>query len=972
MVNPKTTENTVSSFLAERLRLKIPVANPFVRIDTPNGSREVDIFCRNGGTYLIEAKYSEKDLLQAIGKIQNDYIKHSKILGINGGFALLYPEALQHIADPEQLKTQMHKYKFTLICQFPQEDRRPFTKIEGNIDKIADEIAELILKPLRPVEIDVKFTIDTLKKSTRYIVESLGELQETEIKTFFSEQEVFRHILPTKKGEIPISSLRNGIAYILLTQLLFYHILSKVREDIELIDTDKISSSKDLDVLFTDLMKKTKDYKAIFSYRIADILPKKDSVTSKVRELINVINGLSPEKIGGDLLGTVFHDLIPFEVRKTIAAYYTNVLAAEMLAWLSIDKSNAKVIDLAAGSGGLLVAAYRRKKYLCFKKFDEKVHLSFLEKDIFGMDIMPFASAIAASHLAIQEPQYFTQKVNIGVWDSTELEPNMSIPTIMNTFGKFLSKTILQKKLDQSTVKIEKSVVELTSSTDEIKLTKVDTVIMNPPFTRQERIPEEYKEILAKRFGAYKKYISGQMSYFGYFLFLGDKFVAKNGRLAFVMPATFLSKKQTEGLRKFISENYFVEQIILNRDGLSFSESTLFREILFVAKKTDTQKGKTKLIFIKKFPKTLDDSRRIATHIKEATSDVDDDLLTIKMIDYHTLTQNTENWYKWLIYSQLPEFIERITHSNQVKSFEPYIKHTARLDLDKIKFDDFHGFILYNQERALKSDDLWIVKEEKKDKIIAKHRVLDVSIDLPYTILKRGLRRHTNVLSLDVTKSADFLIYRFDPKVKEMATYSVTKDKLRQINEQNFGLRKVYIEKRECNLVILRRPFIASPGTRCISFYSNNKIVGIDMWNIELADSDEMKILCLWFNSSLTLLQLLSLGITAEGSWAKINEDDILSKLLIIDINKIDNKDKMVLLNLFEKLKDKKFKSLLDQFTEIDSDRRNLDETFLKILGFKNTEMDIYLKKVYEILGSDLKILAQVESDTEEFTSEGD
>ncbi|MEM3714716.1 MAG: N-6 DNA methylase [Nitrososphaeria archaeon] len=964
MVNPKITENAISTLLAERLKGKIPIVIPFSRIDTPNGSREVDIFCKDGGTYLIEAKYSEKDLLQAIAKIQNDYIKYSKVLEINGGFALLYPEELKRIVDPEQLETLIKKYKFTLVCQFPQEDMRPFTKIEGDIDKIASEITELIMKPLRPIAIDVKFTIDTLKKSTRYIVDSLGELPETEIKTFFSEQEIFRHILPTKKGEIPLSSLRNGIAYILLTQLLFYHILSKIREDIPKIDSDRISSPKDLDLLFIELMNKTKDYKAIFSYKIANILPNKENVISKIRELINVIGGLSPEKIGGDLLGTVFHDLIPFEVRKAIGAYYTNVLAAEMLAWLSIEKPNAKVIDLAAGSGGLLVAAYRRKKYLSFKKFDEKIHSSFLEKELFGIDIMPFASAIAASHLAIQEPKYFTQKVNIGVWDSTELSPGMSIPTIMNTFGKFLSKTIGQKKLDHGATKLEKSVVEMTASTDEIKLTKVDTVIMNPPFTRQERIPEEYKAILSDRFKAYQKYISGQMSYFGYFLFLGDKFIDTNGRLAFVMPATFLSKKQTEGLRKFISENYFIEYIILNREGLSFSESTMFREILFVAKKTENLRGKTKLIFIKRFPRTLDESRKIATRIKEAKKDVDDELVIIKMIDYQVLTQNIDNWYKWLIYSQLPEFIEKITRSKQVKSFEPYIKNTARLDLDKIKFGEFHGFVLYNQDRALSDDDLWIMTEEKKDKILIKHKAVGVILELPRSILKRGLRRHTNVLSLDVTNIADFLIYKLDPKVKELANYSLTKEQLKQLNDQNFALRKAYIEKRECNLVILRRPFIASPGTRCISFYSDDKIVGIDMWNIALADSDEMKILCLWFNSSLTLLQLLSLGITAEGSWAKINED-VLSKLLIIDINKIDNGDKKVLLNLFEKLKAKKFESLLKQFTDLDEDRMLLDKTFLKILGFKNNEIDDYLKKVYEIVGSDLKILAQAESETE-------
>jgi hypothetical protein len=57
--------------------------------------------------------------------------------------------------------------------------------------------------------------------------------------------------------------------------------------------------------------------------------------------------------VRGDLLGTIFHDLIPFETRKSVAAFYTNVLAAELLAWLAIDRPDAKVADFAVGSGGL-------------------------------------------------------------------------------------------------------------------------------------------------------------------------------------------------------------------------------------------------------------------------------------------------------------------------------------------------------------------------------------------------------------------------------------------------------------------------------------------------------------------------------------------------------------------------------------------------------------------------------------------
>jgi hypothetical protein len=140
-----------------------------------------------------------------------------------------------------------------------------------------------------------------------------------------------------------------------------------------------------------------------------------------VKTIVSVIKGLGAEKVGGDLLGTIFHDLIPFKVRKAVAAFYINVLAAELLTFLAIDKFDAKVSDFALGSGGLLVASYRRKKDLAKGNFDEDTHQQFLQYGLLGVDVMPFAANIAGSHLALQAPQYFSDRVQIAIWDSTDL-----------------------------------------------------------------------------------------------------------------------------------------------------------------------------------------------------------------------------------------------------------------------------------------------------------------------------------------------------------------------------------------------------------------------------------------------------------------------------------------------------------------------------------------------------------------------
>jgi len=93
-------------------------------------------------------------------------------------------------------------------------------------------------------------------------------------------------------------------------------------------------------------------------------------------------------------------------------------------------------MDLAVGSGTLLVAAYRRKRELLKQEKGfvdlEKMHRKFLEEDLTGIDIMPFAAHLAVVHLSLQGllAGFESEKIRIAVWGSTELKPGDTIPAI--------------------------------------------------------------------------------------------------------------------------------------------------------------------------------------------------------------------------------------------------------------------------------------------------------------------------------------------------------------------------------------------------------------------------------------------------------------------------------------------------------------------------------------------------------------
>src|SRR3990170_9093992 len=163
---PKITENTVTTYVLEGLKKKGIGAESFVSVETPEGRREVDIYCKNGGTYIVEAKFKESDLWKAAGKIQNDYIKYNKTLGISGGFAILYPDVLAQpmLPVPQEILRRAKTLKFKAIAIYlPEDTRKNFTVFEGGLDSLIEELAKPIIAPPEFIEPNTGFIIDTLR-----------------------------------------------------------------------------------------------------------------------------------------------------------------------------------------------------------------------------------------------------------------------------------------------------------------------------------------------------------------------------------------------------------------------------------------------------------------------------------------------------------------------------------------------------------------------------------------------------------------------------------------------------------------------------------------------------------------------------------------------------------------------------------------------------------------------------------------
>jgi type I restriction-modification system DNA methylase subunit len=766
----KRVEDGISALLKEELQKLGVVADLTPSLTTPAGLRKPDLLCRNGGVYPVEAKFIERDLIVAIAKVQNDYLKYHKILGIKGGFAILYPEQLSQPMPEDAFKDLAFKLKFKLVSMFPPEDPRPFKVYESQLSEIAKTLYEHIFA-IPKVEPSIDYIISSLRQSALYLLNGLKHLSSKELEGFFGGEEVFKNILQYEEGKYPVEELKLAAAYLLVNQLLFYHALSRLRSEFTEIDSDNILKPSDLNQYFEKVLEV--NYKMVFSYDVASLIPPK--FLQEVRTIINVIGGLGTQKVGGDLLGTIFHDLIPFETRKNVAAFYTNVLAAELLAFVSIDKQDSKVADFAAGSGGLLVAAYRRKRSLLKEPFAQETHRRFVQEELLGIDVMPFAANVAACHLALQAPQFFTDRVNMAIWDSTDLRPNRRIPSVAElktvlSGQAFLDTYIAPKKEAKGLVSLGQKRV------DEVSLDTYDTVIMNPPFTRQERIPEEYKRILLTRFDDYKEYLHGQLGFYGYFVLLADRFLNDGGRMALVLPATVLRVRSCEGLRKLWAEKYHVEHIVTTWHRSAFSESVLFRETLLVARKTKLKGDeKTAITVLKNLPSTLSEARETAKQITGLEEAWEDDKTVVKIYDYSELKRDIGNWFKYVAVSDLSlvDLMEELLKSDKLVSLSS-ISEALESDLRHYKFMDFHGFVIYDKSRALKRIDSWILEKISVRLVVAKHRDLGWEAKIPVKVLSRGLRRASYVDTIDVSDTSDYLILSWFEGIEDMAKTALT------------------------------------------------------------------------------------------------------------------------------------------------------------------------------------------------------
>ncbi|MGB9023864.1 MAG: N-6 DNA methylase, partial [Candidatus Bathyarchaeia archaeon] len=581
----KAGENTWNSRLAEYLRKRgfesadFELQFPILR----GRPRKPDVAFVDGGTHIISGKLGENKEFEAFSSAQ----EYQQLIGattrLGEVFAVVYPASKRESFVLHMLATAEHERSVWRLASLDE--------VVGTISEVVQKRIDLLKRPVEPPDASV---VRLLRQGVEVLYLYAKNAREERLKEVFGGAEFFDSVLSESLAKTDRRSvLSRAASFLFVNQLLFYCILRRETELYDEIEVTDMTSPQTIRSKYFSLVRE-KNYAPIFDIDVASLFDperSKDGCLRVTRLIVELVRSVSTH----DLIGKVFHEIIPLEFRKMIAAFYTNSGAGDLLAALAIHDPEARVLDPACGSGTLLVSAYKRKKSLIQgDKSAVEVHKRFVEQQLTGLDVMAFSAHLAAVQLLLQEPLEYTEHLRIGTVDSTTAYLGRTIPP----FGETIREAFRQRKLTdferghhevKPSEVVKAGAVALGSKSPEsFILTDADVVMMNPPFTSSRRMMTDYKDELKKRFRSddrYKRLVKGNVGYHLYFICAADKFLVESGRLALVMPFTTLVGGDFSELTRFLVSHYSIEFIVVGHGRSAFSENTMFDEILFVARK---------------------------------------------------------------------------------------------------------------------------------------------------------------------------------------------------------------------------------------------------------------------------------------------------------------------------------------------------------------------------------------------------
>jgi len=842
--------------------------------------------------WILSVKIGEDPKILKDGFIQ--YMRHKEESNISNGILLLLPESVRKVAPEEEiLKNTIQSSPVSVLLDTPliKEELRG-RLFEDIISVLKQDILERLQKKEKSY-FSINFVISLLKEQVAEMMKEI-ELDKSTVLEIITDKKLLMNIgnLKPKESEYITYFLAS---FIFMSQLLFLRLFISQQpqmfsEPIRPVTHHTIRKAfrKILEI----------NYKPVFSVDVLDSIPEKF-----LHDTFDLIWGLEIENVRYDLPGRIFHELMPEDIRKMLAAFYTRPYAADILTRLTIDKSNNKVFDPACGSGTILVSAYRTK--LDMFRNNKNVgnpHKRFCEEEIFGADIMPFAVHLTSANLASIDTGTTIDRTQIILKDSLKLGP-----------GKVYDSGIDQLSIFPETPEAE----TIEGDLYKVSLKKVDTILMNPPFTKIERGIRKFVNL-----EQYTNRCGGEVGLWGHFIALSDSFLKNNGLFGAVIPINILRGRESSKVRSLLFKEWTPIYIIKSTKNYGFSEWAEYRDILFVArKKKPDDSTRIKFCLIKKDLTSINenDVNLITSNLKEK------EYLRSKIMDIDSYNLNDvikrfdnlmwfESGVSFSLRDRIISFVDKFKNNfGQIPSnyfsegYRPVPKGVSKFifltrDLNNSRIRE--AFLFFDSENKLG--------------IKAKTH-LNTIYNFNASVLTPSLRTIIGHQKMDITDKFDYLIHEPNNEMKRLfrATGFKTNSNFNWIrfwaNIENEKKTKM------TNLVVSHRINPFSPSTSLIAFFSEKKILPSNQVHIvNETDKNYAKAMCVLFNSIIFLSQFFLLKEESTGRFINIRFYDLNQMYIYPKKNFIDD-----LVKIYNKYKNIDFPSLSLQFDTQFSQRYN-------------------------------------------------
>lgn len=311
----------------------------------------------------------------------------------------------------------------------------------------------------------------------------------------------------------------------------------------------------------------SRDYETVFSGDYGDTLPfLNDDAVGGWRDLVEQTDGFDFTQLDYEIIGGVFERLLSTDERHKFGQHYTRSEVVDLINAFCIRDADAKVLDPACGGGTFLVRAYARKRELSGGQLK---HQQIIQQ-LYGVDIAAYPAHLTTINLAtrdlIDEANY-PRVARMDFFKAKAKDPIFHIPLGAGG-GQFAT----------------------------LEIDKVDAVVGNPPYVRQEKIGEyygkKYKDRLRKQAegDAPGADLSGRSDIHCYFFTHGMSFLNDGGYIGLLTSSTWLDTTYGFRLQKFLLDNFEIVAVFESNCEPWFTGARVTTAATILRRQTDPAK----------------------------------------------------------------------------------------------------------------------------------------------------------------------------------------------------------------------------------------------------------------------------------------------------------------------------------------------------------------------------------------------